>query len=112
MFTHTAASTDPVYSGITLPNLSVSVTDNATANAGITVSSTSGLVTTEAGGTATFRIHLDAQPTATVTIALGNSDTTEGTVSPTSLVFTPADWNLDQTITVTGLDDAVDDGQV
>ena len=43
-------------------------TDNDTA--GITVTPTSGLTTTEAGGTATFTVVLTAQPTADVTIGL------------------------------------------
>ena len=78
----------------------------------MTVSPTSGLVTTEAGGTATFKVRLNSPPTTTVTIGLSSSNAAEGTVSPASLVFTPADWNLDQTVTVTGGDDAVDDGRV
>ena len=57
-------------------DVSVTNTDNDTA--GITVSPTSGLVTTEAGGTATFTIVLNTQPTADVTIGLSSSDTTRG----------------------------------
>ena len=41
-----------------------------------------GLATTEAGGTATFTVVLNTQPTADVTIALSSSNTTEGTVAP------------------------------
>ena len=55
---------------------------------------------------------LNAQPTADVTIALSSSDTTEGTVLPASLTFTAANWNMPQTVTVTGVDDALDDGDV
>ena len=44
----------------------------------------------EAGGTATFTVVLNTQPTADVTIALSSSDTTEGTVSPDGLTFTSA----------------------
>ena len=73
---------------------------------------TAGLTTTEAGGTATFTVVLNTQPTADVTIALSSSDTTEGTVGPASLTFTTANWNVAQTVTVTGVDDAVDDGDV
>ena len=39
-------------------------------------------MTTEAGGTATFTVVLNTQPTADVTIALSSSDTAEGTVAP------------------------------
>ena len=55
---------------------------------------------------------LNTQPTADVTIALSSSDTTEGTVGPASLTFTTANWNVAQTVTVTGVDDAVVDGAV
>ena len=43
---------------------------------------------------------------------LSSSDTTEGTVGPASLTFTTANWNMAQTVTVTGVDDAVVDGDV
>ena len=68
------------------------------------------LTTTEAGGTATFTVVLNTQPTANVTIALSSSDTTEGTVSPASLTLRRANWNVAQTVTVTGVDDALADG--
>jgi uncharacterized delta-60 repeat protein len=79
---------------------------------GITVTPTSGLVTTEAGGTASFSVVLDSQPTADVTIAVSSSDTTEGTVSVSSLTFTPLNWNIAQTVTVSGLDDRIRDGDI
>ena len=77
---------------------------------GITVSSTSGLVSTEAGGAATFIVVLDTQPTASVTIGLSSDDTGEGTVSPSTLTFSTGNWSTAQTVTVTGVDDAVADG--
>ena len=55
---------------------------------------------------------LDTQPSADVTIGLSSSDTTEGTVSPASLTFTSANWNSAQTVTVTGVDDALEDGVI
>ncbi len=99
------------YAGIDAADVSVSNTDNDAA--GITVTPTAGLATTEAGaGTATFTVVLNSQPTADVTIGLSSSDTTEGTVAPASLVFTNGNWNVAQTVTVTGVDDAIDDGDV
>src|SRR5438093_561593 len=80
--------------------------------AGFTVSPTSGLVTTESGGTATFTIKLNSQPTANVTIGISSSDLTEGTVSPSSLTFTSANYGSNQTVTVTGVDDALTDGNI
>ncbi len=81
-------------------------------NPGISVDPTSGLTTTEAGGTATFTVVLDTQPTSDVAVGLSSSDLTEGTVGPDSLTFTSGNWNVAQTVTVTGVDDAVADGDV
>lgn len=86
----------------------VTVTDNDVA--GITVNPTSGLTTTEAGGQSTFSVRLNSQPTANVTIPLSSSRTSEGAVSPASLTFTPQNWNVPQTVTITGVDDAIADG--
>jgi parallel beta-helix repeat protein len=81
-------------------------------SAGITVSQVSGLVTTEIGGTATFSIVLNAPPTADVTINLSLSDATEGSLSITSVTFTSSNWMTPQTVTVTGLNDTLADGNV
>jgi len=78
--------------------------------ADIVVTSTAGFVTTEAGGKATFTVQLTRQPTADVNVDISSSDTSEGTVSSGRLVFTSANWSLPQTVTVTGVDDRVDDG--
>ncbi|MCX5957779.1 MAG: type I secretion C-terminal target domain-containing protein, partial [Cyanobacteria bacterium] len=66
----------------------------------------------ESGGTALFTVVLNTQPTADVTIALSSNDTTEGTLSTSSLIFTAANWNVAQSVTVTGVDDAIVDGNV
>jgi len=108
--TAAATSTDGIYNGLNPADVGVTNTDDDTA--GITVTPTSGLTTTESGGTATFTVVLDTQPTANVTIGLSSSDLTEGTVSPVSLTFTSGDWSTAQTVTVTGVDDVVVDGAV
>ena len=73
-------------------------------------SGASGLTTTETGGTATFTVVLNIWPTAAVTISVSSSDITEGTVAPQSLTFTATNWNIPQTVTITGVDDNIDDG--
>ncbi len=80
--------------------------------AGIRVRPTPGLTTTEAGGTVQFAVKLNTQLAADVTVALASSDPTEGAVSVTSLTFTPDNWNIYQTVTVTGVDDPVYDGNI
>jgi hypothetical protein len=104
-----AAPTRPT-TGSTRPTSPVTNTDNDAA--GITVTPTSGLTTTEAGGTATFTVVLTTQPTADVTIGLSTSDITEGAVSPASITFTSANWNTPQTVTITGVNDFLDDGDI
>lgn len=80
--------------------------------AGIIVTPTAGLVTTESGGSAKFTIKLGSQPTADVTINLSSDNTAEGTVSPTSVTFTPTNWSTAKTITVKGVNDSLIDGDV
>lgn len=85
----------------------------ANRSAGILVTPSSGLETTESGDTASFTVLLEAAPTDDVTINLSSSDVTEGTIDKDSLTFTPANWFVPQTVTVTGVDDPdIDDDQV
>ena len=78
--------------------------------AGVALTPDTGLTTTEAGGTASVQVALASAPEEDVTIALTSSNTGEGTVSPASLTFTPTNWDTPQTITLTGVEDSVDDG--
>ncbi|HWM90124.1 MAG TPA: hypothetical protein VN493_05105 [Thermoanaerobaculia bacterium] len=66
--------------------------------------------TSEDGTTITLTFTLRTQPTADVTLPLVSNVLTEGTVSPSSLSFTPDTWNTPRTATVTGVDDTVRDG--
>jgi subtilisin family serine protease len=71
-----------------------------------------GTSTTESGGSITFTVKLNTPPIANVVIPLSSSDTTEGTVNVSSLTFTQSNWSVPQTVTVTGVDDALDDGNI
>ncbi|XWK89532.1 MAG: esterase-like activity of phytase family protein [Phormidium sp.] len=63
---------------------------------------------TEGGATDTYTVVLNTQPTANVTIAINSGNQT--TTNPTNLIFTTANWNVAQTVTVTAVDDAVVEG--
>ena len=78
---------------------------------GLSESAVSGQAT-EAGGQATFTVRLNTQPMAAVAVAVTSQDTGEGTVSPSTMTFSAGTWNTEQTVTVTGVDDNVDDGTV
>ena len=63
----------------------------------------------EYGTTATFTVKLQTQPSAAVTVAVTSQDTSEGRVSPASLLFSTSTWNTARTVTVTGVDDTLTD---
>jgi hypothetical protein len=110
IMTAPATSDDARFQGLDAADPDVTNTDDDTAF--ISVTPTTGLVTTEAGGQATFSVVLSAEPTGSVTIDLSSSDVTEGSPSVSSLVFTSANWNNAQTVTVTGVDDVNVDGDI
>jgi hypothetical protein len=76
----------------------------------IVVRPTAGLVTTEAGGKATFEVSLGSPPAAPVMIPLESSAPTEGMAASAVVTFTALDWSKAQTVTVTGVDDSQRDG--
>ena len=90
----------------TAPEVSVNVTDNDTR--GVTVSPAS--LTIAEGGTDTYTVALDTQPTGDVMVTI-SSNNPDVTAEPAALTFTTTDWNVQKTVTVTaGQDaDAVDD---
>ena len=58
------------------------------------------------GGSGTYTVVLNTQPTATVTVTVNDpTDNTDVTAEPTSLTFTTGDWNSAQTVTVTAARD-------
>ncbi|MEO6777646.1 MAG: Calx-beta domain-containing protein [Kofleriaceae bacterium] len=105
-----AVTTDPRYGGLDPDDVTGTNVDDDTP--GIDASPASGLVTSERGTTDHFRVVLHSEPVATVTVHVTSSDTTEGTVYPASIVFTPATWNVAQTITVRGVNDSLVDGDI
>ncbi|MGD8572476.1 MAG: hypothetical protein PVH98_08435, partial [Gammaproteobacteria bacterium] len=117
----TVASIDDNYAGMDPADVTVTNLDNDSAQnpvptpsptASIFVSPTNGLATTEAGGSAMFNVVLSRMPTADVTITAESSNTNEGIVAPVNVVFTPDNWNVAQSFTVSGVDDSVQDGAV
>ena len=77
------------------------------------------VTTTEEGGSETFTVCLTGPtylgfdgPSADVVMGVVNTDSTEVELSTDTLVFTPDNWDDCQTITVTGLDDSIPDGDI
>ncbi len=101
-------SSDVRFNGINAEDVAVTNTDNE--SPGLTSSRVSGLETTEAGGADTLTMVLNTEPEADVTLTLASSLPSEATVSPATLTFTTSNWGSPQTVTVTGVDDALVDG--
>jgi hypothetical protein len=106
VFTATT-SADSTYAGLIPGAIQLLNIDDETA--GFRISAISGN-TREDGTPASFTIELQSQPTADVTVTVASNDVGEGTVTQTDISFTAANWNAPQTITVTGVDDNLADG--
>ena len=74
------------------------------------------LVTSENGSSASFQVALRMRPVQDVVLTLKVSDSTEGVFASgqatTTLTFTPDIWNTPQTVTLVGVDDKPNDGDV
>ena len=105
-----AISTDVNYSNLSAGTVEAVNADNETT--GITVSALGGHIVTEAGGTSSFTVVLNSIPSGDVTIPVTSNDLTEGTVSPSSITFTNSNWNIPQTVNITGVDDPNPDGNI
>ena len=81
--------------------VTVTVTDTDTA--GVSVSPAR--VSTAEGEAATYTLVLDTLPDGPVTITPTSADNGAVSVSPASLTFTTSDWDMSQTVTVTGVQD-------
>jgi putative cell wall-binding protein len=83
------------------------IQDNDTV--GVTVTESSGSTNvTEAGGTDTYTVVLNSQPTDTVSIAVTGDAQASG--APTPLSFTTGNWDTPQVVTVSATNDAIVEG--
>ena len=105
--THSASSSDPTYNGISVPSLSVSITDNDTAAVLLTESGGSTQVR-EGGSGDSYNVVLATQPVANVTISISSGG--QISTGATSLVFTGSNWSTPQTVNVSAIDDSAAEG--
>lgn len=102
------ANSDNAFDPLSDKTVSVTTIDNDVA--GFTIAESGGGTTVSETGTIdTFTVVLDAEPLTDVVLSVVSADTDEATVSTSTLTFTPANWDTTQTVTVTGVDDAVAD---
>lgn len=103
-------SDDTNYSSLHAQDISITNLDNDTA--GLEFRNHLSLTTGEDGTNRNFQFRLRSQPTANVTVSLESSDLTEGTLNHASMTFTPVNWNSWRTVTISGQNDSLIDGDV
>ena len=74
---------------------------------GVTLDEAS-VTVTEAGGEASYRVVLETPPSGIVTVAVASSSDSAARVRPAVLTFTRVNWNRPRLVTVTGVNDDVD----
>jgi len=94
------------YSSLSLDNKSITGTNTDNDTAAILIDTSSLQTVSEFLNSSFITVTLATIPTANVILPVSSGNTTEGTVSPSALVITPANWNTPTTVTVTGVDDS------
>lgn len=105
-----ASSSDASYHGLNPSDVQLVNLDDD--SVGLIITRLTGASTSEAGGSVSFAVSLNSEPTAPVTFDLSSSDASEGLVSVANVVLGVADWNQPQTVTVSGVDDSLSDGHI
>ncbi len=107
LFTHAVAGPGTVYHGLPAPGVTATESDNDPP--GVMVSETA--LSVPEGGSASYTVMLETQPTddVTITVTRSVSGDEDLTASPATLTFTNSNWNTEQTVTVSAAED--DDGE-
>jgi Abnormal spindle-like microcephaly-assoc'd, ASPM-SPD-2-Hydin len=86
---------------------------NSFTPSGVTITESGTTNVTEGGATDSYTVILNTQPIANVTVTVtpdAQVNLGAGGGTAISLVFTPVNWNVPQTVTVTAVDDAAVEG--
>ena len=87
---------------LSVSGTTIAITDDDTR--GVTVSETA--LPVSEGGTATYTVVLDSEPTGNVTITPSRSNGSADVTVSGALTFTPSNWDSEQTVTVSAAQDA------
>ena len=94
---HSVASTDTDYNGITVSEVAVAVTDDETAGVSIRPEE----LTIAEGASDSYRVALTSQPSHEVTVTITHSGDGDINSDADRLTFASSDWNQAQTVSVT-----------
>ena len=102
------SSTDALYNNIPENVIPVTIKDDDIA--GIIYDSTSSILNEGQYITRTFK--LKSQPTSNVTLNISSNNSSRLSISKPSLIFTASNWDTEQSVKFTAIDDSIDDGDV
>ena len=103
-----SSSTDILYNNISENIIPITIKDDDLA--GIIYDSTS--VTLNEGQSIIRSFKLKSQPTSNVTLNISSNNSSRLSISKSSLTFTASNWNIDQSVTFTSIDNSIADGDV
>lgn len=102
------SSTDVLYNNIPENIIPITIKDNDIS--GIITDNTS--VTLDEGQYITRTFRLKSQPTSDVTLNISSNNSSRISISKPSLTFTASNWNTEQSVKFTAIDDNIYDGDV
>lgn len=101
-----SSSTDVLYNNIPENIIPITIKDDDLA--GIIYDSTSAILNEGQYITRTFK--LKSQPTSDVTLNISSNNSSRISISKSSLTFTASNWDTEQSVKFTAIDDSIDDG--
>ena len=104
------AGSDDAFDSLADQIVSCTTTDDEVADF-IIVESVGYTHVNERGTSDVFSLRLAGAPLSDVVLSVSSSDTGEASVDKATLTFTSANWNTPQPVTVTGVNDALTDGE-
>ncbi len=110
--TFTTESSDLSWNGLSATVQATCIDDGSITNTEYVITRSNDLTTSEDGASYAIQISLSSAPTADIVLSAASSNPREGIVSPQTLTFNAANYQLPQTFVVTGQDDTVADGNV
>lgn len=102
------SSTDALYNNIPENVIPITIKDDDLA--GIIYDSTSAILNEGQSITRTFK--LKSQPTSDVTLNISSNNSSRISISKSSLTFTASNWDTEQSVIFTAIDDSIDDGDI
>ncbi|MEN8825542.1 MAG: gliding motility-associated C-terminal domain-containing protein, partial [Wenyingzhuangia sp.] len=104
-------SPDATYNALTATSIAdVTLYNNDNDNAGLVINPPSQV--SENASNSSLMVSLQTSIAATTTVFISVADTSEFSISTTQLLFGPSNWNIPQSVIVTGVDDNLLDGDI